>query len=142
MLYDYFLLAFVCAAMNHMGLIAAAEKILGHSLPVLNCAKCSTFWITLGYGVVHWKALVSPYDSAVPIAALSFAFAYVAVWLDLLMGGVDIIYLRIYDAFYPTAAGAADSAPAAETDNGSDSADAGRPDDAMPALREDVATNS
>lgn len=83
----------VCTCMNHLGLVAAVERIIRHRLPVANCPKCATFWSTLTYCLVCCDDIATiPF-----ILALSFLAAYAAVWLQLLMYSVDTIYNRIYD---------------------------------------------
>ena len=94
----------VCTCMNHLGLVAAVERIIRHRLPVADCPKCATFWATLGYLLVDINEMVavpcglSAWLSVLArILALSFLAAYAAVWLELLMYSVDTIYNRIYD---------------------------------------------
>ena len=90
---DIAAIVFACTAVNHLGLIAAIERIMRHRLPVVNCPKCLTFWSTLTYCLVYCDDIATiPF-----ILALSFLAAYAAVWLQLLMYSVDTIYNRIYD---------------------------------------------
>jgi len=37
------------------------------------------------------------------VLAISFLSAWAAIWLDLMMGMIDKLYTRIYDALYTTA---------------------------------------
>jgi hypothetical protein len=34
--------------------------------------------------------------------AAAFLSAWSAIWLDLLMGIIDQLYIKVYDTFYPT----------------------------------------
>lgn len=125
------LMAFICAAMNHMGLIAAAEKVLHFKLPVLNCPRCSAFWLTLGFCGVD----TTMEYGIVAAMALAFAAAYMAIWMELLMGGIDVLYKKLYDTFYPTAAGATDNAPAAEREEGTETQCDSGSADVVPEVR-------
>lgn len=125
------LIAFICAAMNHMGLVAAAEKVLNCKLPVLNCPRCSAFWLTLGFLGCHGMTT----DGTVVAVAVAFAAAYLAIWMELLMGGIDVLYRKLYDKIFATAAGAADDAPAAEREEGSGTEGGSSSDDAVPEVR-------
>lgn len=101
-------LMFSCVAMNHMGLISAIEQQIGHELPIINCTKCSVFWITLIYGIYSTKAFIIP-------VAMAFLYSYIALWLELLMGYIDSIYLKLYGKIVSTAG---DDTSAADTDDG------------------------
>jgi len=103
------LIPFICAALNHLGLIAAAEGVIRHSIPVLNCPKCSSFWLTLAV------LMLAGFPNGILIAlATSLLMAWLARWVELLMGGIDVLYSKVYDTFYPTAAVLPADAPAAE----------------------------
>ena len=88
---------FVCVAANHLGLIEAVEKVIGCSLPVVGCAKCLTFWVTLGYGCYD----IATYGT-IGVLAIAFLNAWLAVWLELGMGVVDKLYMKCYDTIYAT----------------------------------------
>ena len=83
----------ICTSMNHMGLVAAAERTLRRPLPVVNCTKCLTCWSVFGYQLAEGC-------SPLPSLAVSFLAAYAAVWLELLMGIIDTLYNRIYEEIY------------------------------------------
>ena len=87
------MLTFACVAANHMGLISAAESMLGRKIPVLNCPKCCTFWSVLWLSVLSGRNMVSA-------LALSFLCAYIAIWLELFMGYIDTLYNRLYEKIY------------------------------------------
>ena len=87
---------FICVAMNHMGFISAIEREVGHELPILNCTKCSSFWLTLVYSLYTTKVFIAS-------VAMAFLLSYVAVWLELLMGLIDSFYLKFYEKIVPAA---------------------------------------
>ena len=88
-------IVFVCVTANHLGLIGAVENIIGKRLPIVNCPKCLSFWVTLGYGCYNIAA-----DWTV-VLAISFLASYSALWLELLEGFIDTLYTKIYDKIYP-----------------------------------------
>ena len=114
-------IVFVCTAANHMGLIPAIESAIRHRLPVLNCIKCLTFWSVLVYGIAVANFSLFTLHSSLTVLAISFLSSWSAIWLDLFMGMIDHLYIKIYEQIYP----AAD-----ETD-----ADALGADDALPDVR-------
>lgn len=90
-------IVFVCVTMNHLGLISTVEGIIKHSLPVVNCPKCLTFWCTLSYTL--WSVGFSDLPC---VLAISFLASYSALWLELLEGFIDTLYTKLYDTIYPT----------------------------------------
>lgn len=98
---------FVCVTMNHLGLIGKLEEIMGN-LPILNCPKCSCFWVTLIFGL---QGMESFYE-IISVLAISFLSSYLAIWLELLEGYIDTLYLKLYGKIYKTS----DDAPASATD--------------------------
>jgi len=80
--------AFTCA--NHLGMVSKIEDIFGISLQIINCPKCSTFWSTLIYMIVSTKDVIGA-------VAMSFFFAYLAIWTELAMCVIDYFYKRIYE---------------------------------------------
>jgi hypothetical protein len=111
--WDAIQLLFICTAMNHMGLIAAIEDRIGKKLEVVGCVKCSVFWATLIYGICSSRSILFP-------AAMAFFYSYTALWLELLMGFVDRLYIKCYEKIVSTAGS---DTSAADTDQ-SDAADA------------------
>ena len=91
---DIAAIVFVCTAVNHLGLIAAIERIINRSLPVVNCPKCLTFWSVLAYGIATVQ-YVSPQIVA-RLLAISLFCSYLAIWLELLMYAIDTLYNTIY----------------------------------------------
>jgi len=91
---DIAAIVFVCTAVNHLGLIAAIERVIRHRLPVVNCPKCLTCWSVFAYGIA-----TAPYVSPQIVArllAISLLCSYLAIWLELLMYAIDTLYNRIY----------------------------------------------
>ena len=97
-----------CTSANHLGLIAAVERVLHRRLPVVNCPKCFTFWSTLAYllacflmggdAPLRGSGPITVHLSAVPrMLAVAFLAAYSALWLELIMYFTDTIYNSIYD---------------------------------------------
>ena len=83
-------------AVNHLGLIAAIERVVHHRLPVLNCPKCLTFWGTLALGL-SGDGFTAAHPSALPrLLAISILCSYTAVWLELIMYAIDTLYNKIY----------------------------------------------
>lgn len=94
---DIAAIVFVCTAVNHLGLIAAIERIINRSLPVVNCPKCLTFWSVLAYGIATVPCTSQQGLAAAPrLLAISFLCSYLALWLELLMYAIDTLYNIIY----------------------------------------------
>ena len=102
-------IVFVCVTANHLGLIGKIEEILG-KLPVISCPKCFTFWSVLIYEV--W---VVGFSDIPAMLAISFLCAYLALWLELLEGFIDTLYLWLYEKNYPNTE---NDTPAADADSG------------------------
>ena len=100
---DVLMITFSCVAANHLGLVAAAEGVVRHRLPVMNCPKCAAFWCVLAYGMAVANAPSFTLRSSLAAVAAAFLAAWSAVWLDLLMGITDNLYTKLYDTLYPTA---------------------------------------
>lgn len=95
---------FSSVAINHLGLVTAVEEVIARPLPVINCPKCLSFWATLTYGCSVCCDSIEALPSALPhLFALSLLCAWLAIWLDLAMGIIDQLYIKVYDTFYPTA---------------------------------------
>ena len=100
---DVLMIVFSATAANHLGLVAAAESVVRHRLPVLNCPKCAAFWLVLIYGCSVCCDSVAALLPTIPeILAAAFLSAWSAIWLDLLMGIIDKLYIKVYDTIYPT----------------------------------------
>ena len=92
------MITFSVVAANHLGLLAAIERTVKHRLPIVNCPKCMTFWTVLAYGL--WDVGTSDLPLTIAVALLA---AWAAIWLELAMGFIDQLYLKLYDTIYPTA---------------------------------------
>ena len=132
-------IVFACTAVNHLGLIQAVEERIDKSIPIVNCHKCLSFWATLAYCIATSIAAQSCIATVrggsaaalvligLPLAihalAISSLAAWLSIWLDLLMGIIDKIYIHIYEKTYPNPDN--DHALATNTDNGN-------PEDSLP----------
>ena len=102
---DVLMIVFSATAANHLGLVAAAESVVRHRLPVLNCPKCAAFWMVLVYGLgceINFTT-THQFEHILELVAAAFLSAWSAVWIDLLMGIIDKLYIKVYDKIYPTA---------------------------------------
>lgn len=81
---------FGCVAANHLGLVTTIERIVGRAIPIVNCPKCLTFWVSLAVSLPH--GLISA-------IAIAFAASYAAIWLELAMGMLDNLYMYMYETF-------------------------------------------
>ena len=94
---DIACIVFVCTAVNHLGLIAAIERVVRHRLPIVNCPKCLTFWGTLAYGIYVSEISFGNIAAVLPrLFAISLLCSYLAIWLELIMYAIDTLYNRIY----------------------------------------------
>ena len=100
---DVLMIVFSATAANHLGLVAAAESVVRHRLPVLNCPKCAAFWSVIVYGIAEANSSLFTVHFSLTVLAVAFLSAWSAVWLDLFMGIIDQLYIKLYDTFYPTA---------------------------------------
>lgn len=105
-------IVFVCVTANHLGLVSTIEHFMGKELIVLNCPKCCSFWLTLAYNL--W-GIHSFYGEFPVVLAISFLASYIALWLELIEGFIDTLYIRLYEKIY---ANNKDYAPASDTSNG------------------------
>ena len=114
---DIVSIVFVCVTVNHLGLVSAIEHTIKTRLWVVNCPKCLTFWATVVYCcdkiATHRTGDVA--HAAIMVLAISFLASYVGIWLELLEGYVDTLYMKAYEKI--TTANN-DDATAADADNG------------------------
>ena len=94
---DIAAIVFVCTTINHLGLVAAVERIVRRRLPVVNCPKCLAFWSVLILGLSGDGISAANPSGVVHWLAISLLAAYAAVWLELFMYSIDTFYNRIYD---------------------------------------------
>lgn len=93
---DVAAVVFFSTAVNHLGLIAAIERVVHHRLPMVNCPKCLSFWSTFAYGVSGDGQLAAPPSELPRLLAISILCSYLAIWLELLMYAIDTLYNKIY----------------------------------------------
>lgn len=99
---DVLMIVFSATAANHLGLVAAAESVIRHRLPILNCPKCAAFWLVLIYGCSVCCDNIAALPPVIPeILAAAFLSAWSAIWLDLFMGIIDQLYTKLYGTIYP-----------------------------------------
>ena len=90
-------IVFACTAANHLGLIEAVRTVARcNRLPIVSCVKCFSFWAVLCYCLAGGLGIITS-------LAVSFLCAWSAVWLDLFMGIIDHLYIKVYEQIYPTA---------------------------------------
>lgn len=92
---DIACIVFVSVTANHLGLISAIEEMVGKRLLIINCPKCLTFWSTMAYGLWETQAC-----ETITVLAISFLASYSAIWLELLEGFVDTLYMKCYEKIY------------------------------------------
>ena len=92
---DIVLVLFSCVCANHLGLIGAIEGVVGYRIPIVNCSKCLSFWSVLSYCILQNTSIVQS-------LAIAFLIAYLSIWLELMMGFVDTLYLKLYEKVYST----------------------------------------
>ena len=86
------MIMFSCVMAIHMGLIDAALDafcVEDRKIPVITCPKCLTYWACLIY------LIIVSHNMTLSVAA-SFLASYIAIWLDLALGQMDVLYERIY----------------------------------------------
>ena len=101
-------IVFVCVTANHLGLVKAIEDVSKTELRIVSCPKCSTFWCVLIYTTILSHNFIAP-------LAISFLCSYLAVWLELLEGYTDTLYMKLYEKIYPNTD---NDTTAANADNG------------------------
>ena len=102
-------IVFVCVTANHLGLVKAIEGVVKTEMPIVNCPKCLTFWVTLAYcydGIATHTTTV---------LAVSFLASYLAIWLELMEGYIDTLYMKAYAKIYSDTT---DGTVAADADDG------------------------
>lgn len=109
------MLVFSTVTANHLGLVAEVERRCGIILPVINCLKCLSFWLTLSYCLITGS-------SVIPSVAVSFLAAYSALWMELTFGFIDSLYNKVYGWIYdkttvPTNCRDKDSSASADADD-------------------------
>ena len=95
---DIACIVFACTAANHLGLVAAVERVISRPIPVVNCPKCLTCWSVMAYCMATVPCTSAQDVLAVlpRLLAISLLCSYLAIWLELLMYAIDTLYNRIY----------------------------------------------
>ena len=108
---DIACIVFICVTMNHLGLISKVEEVMGRELPIVNCPKCGSFWLSLIYLLGKFDEFMGNISM---VLAISFFASYSALWLELIEAYIDTLYMKLYEKIYESAA----DAPATGADNG------------------------
>ena len=95
-------IVFACVTANHLGLVKAIEDTFEKELPIINCVKCFSFWSVLVYMAFATHEVITS-------LAVSFLSGYAAIWLELLEGYIDTLYLKLYGKIITTDDNDADS---------------------------------
>ena len=93
---DIAAIVFICTAVNHLGLISAIERVIRHSLPIVNCPRCLTFWSVLTCGLTEADYSQFTLTSFLTLLAISLLCSYIALWTELFMYALDPLYNIIY----------------------------------------------
>ena len=91
---DIACIVFVCVTVNHLGLVKAIEDTFHTELKVVNCPKCLTWWSSLVFTIITSR-------EPIPSLAISILASYTAIWLELLEGFIDSLYMKLYEKIYP-----------------------------------------
>ena len=92
---DAIMIMMSCVSANHLGLVEQVEKVVRHTIPIVNCSKCFSFWTTLLY------CLVVTHDVVISIF-VSFCMAFLSFWFDIVLGILDNLYYKAYERTYGT----------------------------------------
>ena len=105
---DIAAIVFTCVTSIHLGLVKAIEDIAQRELRIVNCPKCFSFWSVLAYTVITSR-------NAITSLAISFLCSYLALWLELIEGFIDSLYMKLYETIYSDTT---DNETSADADNG------------------------
>lgn len=116
MVLDIVSIVFVAVTMNHLGLVGKIEGIMGFQIPILNCPKCLSCWCTVIYltGIMGFTEI----PQIPSVLAISFLSSYLAIWLELLEGYIDTLYMKLYGKITSAYTDDADSSDAEDGDSG------------------------
>lgn len=79
-----------CVLAIHLGLIDAIEEKIKYHFIMLNCPKCLSFWLVLAY-------LLCTHIEPIVAIATAFICSYAALWLELLLSLITMIYNKLYE---------------------------------------------
>ena len=106
---DIACIVFVAVTINHLGLIAAIEQVIGRGLPIVHCPKCLSFWLVMICGTFNVQSSMFNGQCSmvnvqcfISLLALSLLSSYMAIWLELIEGFIDVLYHKIYEQIYST----------------------------------------
>ena len=89
---DVAMIVFSCVMIIHMGLVDAildAFCVEDKEIPVITCPRCLSFWSVLVF-------LILTRHNVILSVAASFLASYCAIWYDLFLGQMDVLYENIY----------------------------------------------
>ena len=105
---DIAAIVFTCVTSIHLGLVKAIEEAAQRELRIVNCPKCFSFWSVLAYTIITSR-------NAITSLAISFLCSYLALWLELIEGFIDSLYMKLYETIYSDTT---DNETSADADNG------------------------
>lgn len=101
---DAALITVSCVLFIQMGLSEAIQKVLHIRIQIISCPKCLTMWTNLTFLILSKNRILDA-------VAVSFLFAYIALWLALLYDSIAVLYNMCYEKITPT-----QDTPSAEAD--------------------------
>lgn len=90
---DIVAIVFIAVTANHLGLVKAIESFFEKEIPIVNCPKCLTNWLVFGY-------MMLTRHNPITSLAVSLLCSYLAIWLELFEGFIDLLYQRLYEKIY------------------------------------------
>ena len=78
-----------CVLFVHLGLGDAVAKVIRRNLSLFSCVKCFTFWTILAY------TLFFEFEP-IKCIAVAFVCSYLALWADLVLSKIAVIYETWY----------------------------------------------
>ena len=93
---DALLISLSCVLFIQMGLSDVIQHALRFRLRIISCPKCLTFWSIIAY------LSITGHGSVVEIVAVSFLFAYLALWLALVYDALAALYNNLYEQITQT----------------------------------------
>lgn len=84
-------ITFSCVMFIHLGLVDAVLGVYGieDRVPIVTCPKCLTFWSVLCFQTFTGHNIIMS-------VAIAFLACYVAIWFDLFLGYMDMLYEEFY----------------------------------------------
>ena len=94
MLKDAALITISVVLFVQMGLSEAIQDAIEVRFRILSCPKCASFWLVLGWSVIHGNPLIE-------CVAVSFICSYSAMWLALVYDALAVLYNKAYGKVLP-----------------------------------------